>query len=353
MNPTSSTPNTDTLQANEPGDLLALATYIFGYTPTESVVIIGIQDTGNTGGHLRLDLTPALENPYLVAMRYLPFFTDEHVAAMILIITEKEPTQGATSTRAARFTEIISEAFDIVDIGVASAFHIGGNHARALDCTDPNCCPYPGETVTTVNPAALELTLHTGPTPDQVLDSFTAAEPDPLFAAEITDTPVTAEHGLQVWDAVASEELPVENLTTADMASLLATLTSPHAVITTTTTDLATGYRALTAGTSGQTLRTATDTTGDTPNWDRVDHVIATLKLLAPYANDTTGANLYAVMGWISFAQGKGTLSGLFTDHALTLEPANRLAETVAAQTKNSVSGWARHRDTAYPGPTD
>src|SRR5699024_8571635 len=50
------------LSIDRPGDALALVRHTFGQLPEDSLVLIGLHG-GTTGGHLRMDLSPALMNP--------------------------------------------------------------------------------------------------------------------------------------------------------------------------------------------------------------------------------------------------------------------------------------------------
>ena len=86
----------------------------------------------------------------------------------------------------------------------------------------------------------------------------------------------------------------------------LLTGTGPKALIATAVAGLATGYAEL-MDTESPAPAVA-DTTGPSPDWRRIDGLAEVLSDVFPYATREGKAGAYAVMSWISWAKGAGTL---------------------------------------------
>lgn len=349
MTPSVAPSTTTPLSASNPADLLAMTTKMIGYTPTDSLVVIGLQP-GSTGAFLRLDLTTALKRPARIADSYAPTLAKSHEACIVLTFTPEAPT-AETFSKAAAALAALDQRFTAAGVPVVSAWQIGGGYARALDCPNAECCPYPGQPVGPVGPAARELLAEPAPTPTQELARYTQATPDAHCAEQIAQTVASGSKGLLFFDAVASGETTAEEMTAAELAGLLAGLDTHHApaVIATTVEGLSAGLTALTARPQVTGIPAVASTYGTAPNWERIDRLAAALATLAPYAEGSTAANLYAIMGWISFAKGQGTLTTLFIDHAKGIDPRNRLVGDIALLSSRRVSGWAQNPSTAYP----
>lgn len=351
-NTQTSTPTTTPLRTSDAGDMLALVTNTFGYTPKQSLVIVGFQPGGVTGAHLRLDLDPALDNPAMVAARFCPVFTDAHEACTVLVFSSDAPAPGdeGQPSREANAVAVLDAGFEAAGLPVVAAWQIGGGYARALDCPDADCCAYPGTPVTVSSQGAYELVPDVETTPADVLARYTTAKADTLYAEEIARAKASPSEGLQLFDAVASGETTAEDMTTAGLAGLLATLDNSHtpAAIATTTTGLTAGFSVLITRPRVTGVPAVADTTGPAPDWARIDRVTDALAVIAPYATGATAANLYAVMAWVSFAKGQGTCTELFIRQALRLDTNNPVASQLAAFPADALSGWAQRAETAY-----
>ena len=335
----------------EPGDMLALVTRTFGYTPAESLVIIGMK-SGLTGPLLRVDLLPALAQAEHVAREYVPLVAEHSDATVVAAFTADAPAPGPTGepTPVVALAGLLRERLSAAGAPVVASWQYGGGYARSLECPNAYCCPYPGNLVSVRTQAAYELVPPKETTPAEILARYTQAHPDALYAAEMEEATTTGSEGLQLFDLLAAGERSPEDLTTAEMAGLLAALDARYApaALATTVAGLKAGFSVLTTRPLVKGLPAAADTTSPAPDWSRIDRVAQTLETLAPYASGVTAANLFALMGWISFAQGKGSVASLFAAQARARDPLNPLTADVLDLRKFSIAGWAKRRDTAY-----
>lgn len=71
-----------------------------------------------------------------------------------------------------------------------------------------------------------------------------------------------------------------------------------------------------------------------------------------PYPAKEGKAGAYAVMSWISWAKGAGTLRTLYLDRAFKLDPSHELAQVLTGRAQRfGLSKWQQGRRTAYtPG---
>lgn len=343
---------TSQLTLTDPGDLLAMTAYAFGYTPTESLVIIGLQSGPKTGGHLRVDLTPAVQAPTVIAGEYAPLFAQEHEACIILVFRSTEPTpgNGTEPTAVGALTEVLTSRMQECGMDVVGAWEIGGGYARPLDCSDADCCSYPGVPAVLTSEAAEAIAPHDETTPAQIAESFGAARANAVVSAEIAEADTSPEEGLQIWDAVMGGDLSADDLTltTTAMAGMLAVLsdTGVRGLIATAAADLATGYGEMI--TTAEGLPGPADTTGPTPDWKRIDRLADALDVITPYADTTATANAYAVMGWVAYAKGAGTLSTLFLDQAERVDSGTQLLQVMHARSQVAPAGWSQSKATAY-----
>lgn len=339
---------TTNLDVNNPSDLLALTAYTLGYTPSDSLVIIGLQN-GHTGLHLRVDLAGAMHSAHKVAAEYVPIFAQEHEACMILMFTSEEP-RAEDDTRPlpeAALAHLLTVAMEHCGIDVAGTWQFNGGYAHPFPCESADSFPYPGIPLVDPSEAAEQLAPTTETTPSDLVADFNRGEVDPLFAAEIAEADHSAEEGLQVWDAVMADDLSTDKLTTAGMSAMLAVLTEAgsRGLIAAAAADLAIGYNEMT--TTAEGIPHAADTTGPAPDWKRVDRLADALAVVTPYADPTYAANAYAVMGWVYYAKGQSSASDLFLDQAERAHKSNELTPAVRAA-KETPSRWVQKRETAY-----
>src|SRR5699024_915822 len=205
--------------------------------------------------------------------------------------------------------------------------------------------PYPGDPIDHTTPTAQALKPHQETSPQKVVESYQAdhTEPTPPQGSAIT--------GLQLWDEIAGDTIEATNLSDLETGHLLAALAAhPMAIIATVAADLLEGISALSADDDHELPRTV-QAIGDGPDWNRIDRLAAMLKTLTPYAAQHTSSNIHAIMSWINYAKGRGTLALAFAEQAQHANPDNHLARAIheLADT-GTVTPWAVYGWMAYPG---
>lgn len=339
-----------TITADNSGDMLALAAHTLGYTPRNSMMVIGFASTGHVGGHFRVDLIAALASPEEVAHRALPAFESGYDAIAVLFFRDgaPRPASRGKDTAESRTLAIVAEAFAAVEVPVISSFQYGAGYVRPLSTPGHDTAPFPGDLITMDTQAAYVLAPETEHTPADTVARYTTAQPDPHTAEEINQAGADCGDGLQALAQVATAEAPTDTLTSTELAGLLTLLTDDAPLFI---ANAATGFTdatevLTTAETTG--LPAVADSTGEAPDWAQIDRIADALAIAAGYATGTTAANLYAVMAWIEWAKGGGAAAALFIDEARHLEPDNIIADNLAQLSQWWESRWSQRAETAY-----
>src|SRR5699024_8681062 len=157
--------------------------------------------------------------------------------------------------------------------------------------------------------------------------------------------------GLQLWDEIAADTIDTANLTALETGHLVAALAAhPTAILATVAADLLEGISALGSDDDRELPRTV-QAIGDAPDWNRIDRLAAMLKTLTPYTVQRASSNVHAIMSWINYAKGRGTLALAFAEQAQHDSPGNHLARLIHQLAINgTVSPWAVYSWTAYKG---
>lgn len=336
--------NTSALKAEHVGDLLASTASVFGYTPTESLVVIGITDEGVIGSHLRADLENIAKDPCEFGSNMGNMLKLNHGSSFVLALSSTAPEPGEFSTKLEYSGAAFCAGLEAIGVAVQNAWHVGAGYSRPLLTSDAQACPYPGKPVDMNTPTARQLQPSREVTPHDIVQSYTADHhaPTPLPGSAIT--------GLQLWDDVAAATVSVDTLAPTDIGHLATALANhPTAIIVTMTADLLQGISALHCDDDCETHSIITGA-GFAPDWHRIDRTAAALKAMTPYADATTSANIHAIMSWISFAKGSGSLALAFAKQAQQLKATNYLANTLQGMVETGkVASWAASSLTAYP----
>src|SRR5690606_29381188 len=93
--------NRVTATASTVGDLLASVANAFGYTPTESIVVIGLTQDNVLATHVRADLDKVLLNAHAAGVRIGQMMNLEQQQCVVLALTDHTPTPGDYSERIA------------------------------------------------------------------------------------------------------------------------------------------------------------------------------------------------------------------------------------------------------------
>ncbi|MGJ9404992.1 DUF4192 family protein [Nesterenkonia aurantiaca] len=399
------------LDIANPADCLALVRHTFGGLPQESLIVIGLLD-GCTGGHMRIDLQPALQEPFTCARLIADCLAGEGSspapeAAMLMLIGDEAPSQ--TQDEAWRCClealRIVLEAEYCVRI--VQTWFLAADHVRDPLCADPACCGLPGRGIGELRiptlgglpnglpgrePAPLEKAaatfLQRAPVADPRIEAL-LADLRTRNAAHPLPEPRQLRHRLQAWDlalaraAAAPEQgrgidaaaprsedqtaTPEEPLAQAqnliklleqlhtgferDLLIPLATLGLDHAMA---------GLRHREGHLvsppereeAAMLQRYAASFLGETrsrPDWERVDGLEAVLNALVPYARGVEREHLLCLMAWIEWARGRGTAAGSFIDRCLSEFPDNELSRIIERLMQlKGVCLWARTKQHSW-----
>lgn len=398
------------LDIQDPADCLALVRHTFGQLPEESLIVIGLLD-GSTGGHMRIDLGPALQEPFTCARLIADCLAGEGAspapeAAMVMLIGDQSPSQAqdAAWRRCLDALRIVLEAEYCVRI--VQSWFLAADHVRDPRCAEPGCCVLPGRSinelriptlgglpdgVTGPEPAPLDqaaaVFLRRAPVADPGIEAL-LRDLRPRKAADPLPEPLQRRRRLQAWDlalgraAAAAQQVPIgaaapprQDQTTEpensrvqaerlivllgqlrsgvdrDLLIPLATLGLDHAMA---------GLRlreGLVAAPSERAQhqmlqRYAASFLGETrtrPRWERVDGLEAVLNELVPYARGVEREHLLCLMGWIEWARGRGTAAGSFIDQCLSEFPQNELSRILERLMQlKGVCLWARTKQHSW-----
>lgn len=136
------------LDIADPADCLALVRHTFGRLPQDSLIVIGLLD-GCTGGHMRIDLKPAVEDPFTCARLIADCLAGEGSspapeAAMVMLLGDEAPSppQDEAWRCCLEALRIVLEAEYCVRI--VQTWFLAADLVRDPACADSACCALPG-----------------------------------------------------------------------------------------------------------------------------------------------------------------------------------------------------------------
>ena len=139
--------------------IVRLENRVFGFTPTDSLVFVGVRD-GMTGEHMRIDRAPALRDPVGVAQwaaQRMPESRDGASApadAVLVFIYEPPADAAAATDRLSMETPAPEETGPALDhlvgalrqvfereycLPIGSIYAVSSTHVRDYDCPEPPC----------------------------------------------------------------------------------------------------------------------------------------------------------------------------------------------------------------------
>jgi len=133
-----------------PGELLATLPHLLGFTPVESIVIVGIREGGEIGAVMRVDRDDCLmaEVCESMARSIAAHLTRDGAVAAILVSYTDEPVR------------VCCEAADALRVAIADvvprvdAWAVSRNNYFSPGCADVTCCPVAGTAVPRSAPRA-------------------------------------------------------------------------------------------------------------------------------------------------------------------------------------------------------
>lgn len=368
------------LSLDQAGDALALVRHSFGQLPTDSLVLIGLYG-GTTGGHLRMDLAPGLQQPRRCAQKAAQWLVGPQAdpvpeAVLAAVFTDAAPQphhhQGATLMRE------LADALQLQhQCPLLKTWYVGAGFVRDFDCTDPTCCPYPGLLVDDEVAACLarspQLDSMSRPTaPEQAIETFLAvplapSAPSPKKIAALRDAERQSnephhggEEDLKLWEQAITEitatgrcesvqrpKQAAQLLRSAEDSMLVQSL-APLAADSLATARLASPSSTCGEPPAGQYVTVLTGQTDWAPDWARLEALDALLHLLAPYPG-TQRRNLLALKGWIEWAKGRGSSAAMAVGRCLEEDPCHPLAAILSELFEASgPCPWARVKQRSY-----
>ncbi len=371
------------MDIQQPGDSARLVEHTFGCLPSDSLIVIGLLG-GFTGGHMRINLGPALADPFAAARMIAeclagPGAEPAPEAAMVMLIGEAptSPEQDAAWSSCLEALGLILEAEYCVRI--VQCWFLAAGRIRDPACTEHSCCKLPGQPLHELlghpdehsgrpggtGPAgrrplrdAAERFLQQAPAPEAtVLDRVQQAR----RTQERRLDAAAAERLLHRWDVVLQALLRGSGSPTADevpeLLKQLRTASSRDLLIPLATVGLPATLAGLQADHSDargprgpaqeQLLADYASCflgeTGRRPDWDRVDALEHVLGALVPYVVGSERENLLCLMAWIEWARGRGTAAGSFIDQCLAEFPENQFSRLIDRLMQlKGVCLWAR-----------
>ncbi|UYB37354.1 DUF4192 domain-containing protein [Arthrobacter koreensis] len=146
---------TEVLRAGTPQDILAFVPHCLGFTPQESLVLLGLRGA-RLGATLRLDLPGAScagDSPGLDSLELISGYADRITSllsndedtdgVLAVLYTNLVPEEGTPPPYSA-LMDILCSELERHGLIVRDAWLTGNGTWRAYFCTDPGCCPWPG-----------------------------------------------------------------------------------------------------------------------------------------------------------------------------------------------------------------
>ncbi|MCB2413852.1 DUF4192 domain-containing protein [Demequina sp. TTPB684] len=132
-----------TLRLSDPGELIATIPLMLGYTPVDSVVIVGLTRSGRMHPLMRAD---AAEFSISDCSRVMCSIAASHLSeagakrAIVVGYGGADNPDGTRAAIAAR--EALADHIDVVD-----AWAVIKDRYRSPECVDPECCPDAGRVI--------------------------------------------------------------------------------------------------------------------------------------------------------------------------------------------------------------
>lgn len=302
--------NPDIVRVGSIAGIAASIPYLLGFYPTESLVVIGLEDN-RLVFTMRMDLLPAnLEDALAAEAARRMAVYDE-----VLVIIYTDEARDADLPR----RHIVDQLLD--ELPVREALLVRGDRVWSYVCTDPGCCPSNGliynASSDAVGVAAAHVLRGRGPlgSRDQLL--ATLAPPTPAIADAVSAALQVARAGVT---GLASEERSAALVRL--LARSLAQLDNPRVELGVVETAQ---YLALLEDTDVRDRFIQRLATTDDPA-SRL--LIDTLVAQAPPGDD---AEACAAKSFLAYLQGDGLTARAAAERAMRTAPDHRLASMLLA----------------------
>lgn len=397
-------PTEPPFKVTSPVDILSYTLHTLGFQPESSLVLLTMSGK-RVGATLRVDLPHPDADPvaYATSLRsILATDTSADGALMILYTGEQWDRPGPPPHH--ELVGCLRQSLDEAGLALRDGWLVNESYWRDYFCEDPNCCPWPGHPLATVqnSPLNAELVYRGSSYADSLAAAVGVGGPEPWTdQADFTRRWRSEELRLRLrwrnasqftatlarWEELLATECgvpfaptpePTPDLETA--AHLLASLTSRTMrdavlVLSGLGKDVAlqgaAGLGLLRGSASAGTARTDADP--DTPEgsaadrycnvligryrgqlqWQRIDTAHHHLSRLSAVAEGEPLAALLTMLGWIEWARGRGSRAHLYFQRALEVEPGYRLAELLEeVAARGILAEWSKDKDLAWRNGT-
>lgn len=129
-----------TLTISSPGDLVAVVPHLIGFSPDESVVVLGLMPGGALGPVMRADVADCVVRDVVDGV------ASAMAGALVRAGATRAVVVGFSASSAARAVGAVSVALD-ARVSVADELVVTSGRYRSLRCDDATCCPPEGTAV--------------------------------------------------------------------------------------------------------------------------------------------------------------------------------------------------------------
>ncbi|TLP96553.1 DUF4192 family protein [Nesterenkonia salmonea] len=354
------------LSIDRPGDALALVQHTFGHLPKDSLVVIGLSP-GATGGHLRVDLAPVLEQPERMGAQCAAWIAGPEAApapeaAMAVIFDSERPDPDSPDQYDVVMARLEQGLLEQAGAALIKIWRVGQGLIRDYECSDTGeTTSFPGEDADSALKATLqripELARNRASSPAESLAQFLATPPlateaqQSVVREHSAPPPSREEAVITLWDAAlrrcmreahdgSRTEAAWIHQAPEQASALLRTLEKPENVellmaVTVSSLDTV-GDTCDILGAesaSGMRMELAWGLSSHPPQWERVESLSALLHHLLPYAVDLQRAEILGIRSWVEWLRGSASTATVFADAVRQQHPelwASRTAPPVA-----------------------
>lgn len=362
--------NTTTITLTQSRDVLAYVPHRLGFTPRQSLVLIGMCRAPQStllGLLVRCDLPRAwLDSADDMPARRMVenLLADTSVNCVIAVLYVDEPGTGPPTdfglagpwpqAAAAIRTAITAVGLELVD-----ELWVTGERWRSYACSDLDCCPGAGWPITDVESSTVgaELVL-AGSSPAENVEALTALPETDATTRDAVRLAVDDAARRRAADGERHRLVPwrrrqldawrrafragPDSLDSTRIAQLLVALADSwlrDGVLL----DII-GLTAQAGAVLGQQgpdavpgLRRIAGLGDETPDEKRLARAARLLRRLAASATGSRQAAPLAVLGWIEWCRGQSSTAGLYLDRALIADPGHRLARLMTGFVDNGL----------------
>jgi hypothetical protein len=308
----------EVVRLSGPGDLVATVPHLFGFVPTESVVLLGLHGPRKRINlTLRLDLCPPEDDRVVAADLARRVRHSEPDAVHIVVLTSADDDDDGLPRRA-----LVAELEAAVGLPVVDALLVRDGRWWSYRCHDPHCCPPGG---TPVDPqsdgvtamAAAHAVLGRSVLPDRDAVVRTVAAPAGIAAVAAGQALERACDRVDALDGEGWTESAValvRDLVEAYADPRFIVRADDAALIILLCHDVASRDEIL----------------GFELDDDAEDQLLRLMRDCVRRALPPFDAPVCATYAWLAYASGEGVLASAAVDRALATNPGLSLAQLVA-----------------------